>query len=393
MWRGTDADDAGDPRAERAVVRRVRAWRAVGAFARRERGAGEKNVLLHESPRALCTRPCSRAGCFGGVAQSFIVSPFELVKIKQQSAGVGAGVVLAAARELTSALARGVLSEGLGATLLRDGVPHGVWFVAYEWSKTALEERFPPKDVNGKPAAFAAAAPLAAGAFAATRRGASGTHSTSSRRACRRRCKTRSAHGAGGDRARDGPRGGGGLGGGLYRFNMKLLRAVPASAVAFFAYEGMRWLDEQNPASEGKVEFWYHKSESGTARGWWRSRAAGTTAGAKARGASVGLDATNFFHRLERSRNGDCKKPNALAVIDEELIIASNAKTRRRFSRVSRKRFSRDAPILSVTKNVFRVGESRFPCGPVGSIFFRGKGKVRKVAMTARNQSFWLRGC
>jgi hypothetical protein len=29
---------------------------------------------------------------------------------------------------------------GSGATLLRDGVPHGAWFVAYEWSKRHLAE-------------------------------------------------------------------------------------------------------------------------------------------------------------------------------------------------------------------------------------------------------------
>lgn len=67
----------------------------------------------------------------------------------------------------TSLVASGVFSrqvawKGLEATLLRDGLPHGVWFASYEYTKTYLEkmESINPKE-NG---AFIS---LFSGAFAA----------------------------------------------------------------------------------------------------------------------------------------------------------------------------------------------------------------------------------
>ena len=70
----------------------------------------------------------------GGIAQSLAVAPAELLKVQRQ---VGGGAATAGAG-LRAAVARAgprVLFRGLGATLLRDGVPHGVWFAAYEWAK------------------------------------------------------------------------------------------------------------------------------------------------------------------------------------------------------------------------------------------------------------------
>ena len=80
--------------------------------------------------------PVFCGGVVGGVLQSFVVSPFELVKIRQQASG---GAVTLAVSTLTGNLGRvGLCTRGLGATLLRDGVPHGVWFAAYEWSKRRM---------------------------------------------------------------------------------------------------------------------------------------------------------------------------------------------------------------------------------------------------------------
>ena len=214
LWRGTTPMTLVIP-AQNALL--FAGYGAGERWARsRADGSGASDTSASSSSsgaaRSLNLLPVFVGGCFGGVAQSFIVSPFELVKIKQQSAGVGAA---SAAKEAAARLGSGVLWRGLGATLLRDGLPHGVWFVAYEWSKTALEERFPPKDVNGKPAAFAAATPLAAGAFAATAAwGVGYPFDAVKTRAGGGAAKPGIGSGAGGDRARDGPRGGGGLGGG-----------------------------------------------------------------------------------------------------------------------------------------------------------------------------------
>ena len=82
--------------------------------------------------------PVFVGGCVGGVLQSFVVSPFELVKIRQQASG---GAVTLAVSTLAGNLGRvGLATRGLGATLLRDGVPHGVWFAAYEWSKRSMKD-------------------------------------------------------------------------------------------------------------------------------------------------------------------------------------------------------------------------------------------------------------
>ena len=76
-------------------------------------------------------------GCTGGVLQSFIMSPVEYVKVMQQVVGTNATSATA------NVVASGIFSlagtwKGLGATLLRDGIPHGVWFASYEYAKTEL---------------------------------------------------------------------------------------------------------------------------------------------------------------------------------------------------------------------------------------------------------------
>ena len=116
-------------------------------------------------PRVAAPRLLRRVA--GGVLQSFAASPFELVKIRQQAAG---GAVTLAVSTLTGNLGRvGLCTRGLGATLLRDGVPHGVWFAAYEWSKRRMVQasRDDDDDEATTSRRTDAAVPLCAGAFAA----------------------------------------------------------------------------------------------------------------------------------------------------------------------------------------------------------------------------------
>ena len=89
-------------------------------------------------------------GCVGGILQSFLMSPVELIKVHQQiyteQSALAAGkyvvnTVVAGGGSSSAATAATGLSlwRGLGATLLRDGIPHGVWFVSYEMCKNYLE--------------------------------------------------------------------------------------------------------------------------------------------------------------------------------------------------------------------------------------------------------------
>jgi solute carrier family 25 (mitochondrial carnitine/acylcarnitine transporter), member 20/29 len=115
--------------------------------------------------------PVFVGGCAGGVAQSFLMSPVEWVKVQTQ---VVAGVeARATAWHATQQLLRpSVMTCGLTATLLRDGIPHGVWFASYEWCKNALDAR---NTMTSDDTAIAASEthrqltiPLVSGAFAAT---------------------------------------------------------------------------------------------------------------------------------------------------------------------------------------------------------------------------------
>jgi solute carrier family 25 carnitine/acylcarnitine transporter 20/29 len=98
--------------------------------------------------------PVFVGGCTGGIVQSFLMSPVEWIKVQTQVEGKQA---LVASRQLMSQWTR-----GLNATLLRDGIPHGVWFASYEWCKTSLE------DQTTSEAHRALSIPLFSGAFAAT---------------------------------------------------------------------------------------------------------------------------------------------------------------------------------------------------------------------------------
>ena len=84
--------------------------------------------------------PVFMGGVCGGIVQSFVVAPFELLKVNQQVRGGSAKDV---AERLTRNSWRNiaVAFRGLGPTVLRDGVPHGVWFASYEYFKRKCVER------------------------------------------------------------------------------------------------------------------------------------------------------------------------------------------------------------------------------------------------------------
>jgi solute carrier family 25 carnitine/acylcarnitine transporter 20/29 len=150
------------------------------------------------------------------------MSPVELVKVKQQVIGVDL-------IKTTGEVSRGLLShvgwKGLGATLWRDGIPHGVWFASYQWCKDILESK-----IGGTPRHDSVTIPLTSGAFAATTAWAVGYPFDL--------IKTRiqvSPNPQGiietAMELRQEP-------GGLYRgFGLKLVRAIPASMIGFTVYE------------------------------------------------------------------------------------------------------------------------------------------------------------
>eukprot|EP00903_Cladosiphon_okamuranus_P014032 g13049.t1 len=195
-------------------------------------------------------------GCAGGFAQSFIMSPVELVKVRLQLAdgavlsaagttptvtapaggngGAGEAFALAAGVVRSFGLS-GLLSTGLGATMGRDVLPHGVWFATYEWCKQEFSRREGVKaSDNG---ALSVGAQLASGGIAATTAWIVGYPFDV--------IKTRIQ----GVRIEEASRRSGVLAtarqmakvdgaGVFYRgFGLKLARAVPMSMIGFFAYE------------------------------------------------------------------------------------------------------------------------------------------------------------
>lgn len=156
------------------------------------------------------------------------------MKVTQQVAG-------ASASSATTNVARGLFStsgawRGLSATLLRDGIPHGVWFASYEYAKTSLTlySRSGSSEECDK-GETDVAIPMLSGAFAATTAWLVGYPADL--------IKTRIQAGSGDrgilDVTRELIRESGGrpiLG--LYRgLTLKLCRAIPASAIGFLTYE------------------------------------------------------------------------------------------------------------------------------------------------------------
>ncbi|GAX27380.1 hypothetical protein FisN_17Lh238 [Fistulifera solaris] len=162
-------------------------------------------------------------GCTGGVLQSFLMSPVELIKVSQQCD------LQADAISKGKTVARSMFSSsswrGLSATLLRDGIPHGVWFASYEACKDILTPFMGKDNV---------AVPLSSGAVAATVAWAVGYPFDL--------IKTRQQAGSNLSVTETASRliaeADGRVIQGLYSgFRLKLLRAVPASMIGFSVYE------------------------------------------------------------------------------------------------------------------------------------------------------------
>jgi solute carrier family 25 carnitine/acylcarnitine transporter 20/29 len=79
------------------------------------------------------------AGCFSGMIQAAILSPFELVKVQQQTYGPGALGLQAATRRIVARHGMRGLFRGSWATLLRDGPTFGVYFTSYNHVKDVTE--------------------------------------------------------------------------------------------------------------------------------------------------------------------------------------------------------------------------------------------------------------
>ena len=175
-------------------------------------------------------------GCTAGVAQSFLMSPVELIKINQQV--IGRSLTSAMSTIMHGAFSREIAWKGLGATLLRDGIPHGIWFASYEYTKIYLTET---KGVD-KLSHSTASISLISGAFAAfaawgvgypfdiikTRIQAS-TGSSMTTKISVGQATREILNEAKGQPFRTFYRG----------FWLKIAKAVPASAINFFVYESV----------------------------------------------------------------------------------------------------------------------------------------------------------
>jgi len=204
-------------------------------------------------------------GCAGGILQSFVMSPIELIKISQQVKSVSAATTSAISGLLRCSNGNGYYSawRGLGATLLRDGIPHGVWFVSYEYAKVELTA-FTAKmrrgsknvvegiddDENRSSSSSSTSAttnntedeiaiPMLSGAFAATTAWGVGYPFD----LIKTRIQAGTSTGGIISTAKDIIKESSSLDGsracyGLYRgFGLKLLRSIPASAIGFLVYE------------------------------------------------------------------------------------------------------------------------------------------------------------
>jgi solute carrier family 25 (mitochondrial carnitine/acylcarnitine transporter), member 20/29 len=166
-------------------------------------------------------------GCTGGLLQSFFMSPVELIKVTQQINDVKSLSTASIALSMK-------WTSGLNATILRDGIPHGVWFVAYDVTKTAWQQQ---QQDSSSSSQFTG--PLVAGAVAATV--AWGVGYPADLIKTRIQASSSSVDGHNPtitirDVARDIVRKSGYRG--LYQgFGLKLVRSIPASMIGFSVYE------------------------------------------------------------------------------------------------------------------------------------------------------------
>ena len=175
-------------------------------------------------------------GSLGGVTQSFLMSPVELVKIQRQcvpqmaSAGTAAASLTSPTTASASLTVWKVPARGLGATLLRDGIPHGVWFVSYQWCKDIMEQQHPERFGP-------VATSLTSGAVAATIAWAVGYPADLVKTRIQATTTTTGSDQGILETTRQIIRETGSWRG-LYKgFGWKLVRAIPASMVGFGVYE------------------------------------------------------------------------------------------------------------------------------------------------------------
>ncbi|KAG7336588.1 mitochondrial carrier protein [Nitzschia inconspicua] len=188
--------------------------------------------------------PVFVGGCTGGVVQSFLMSPVEWVKVQTQVvAGAGGSEARATAWHATQQLLRpSIMTCGLTATLLRDGIPHGVWFVSYEWCKNVLDAKNVTSDDDNNNAMAVASEthrqltiPLVSGAFAATMAWGVGYPFDIIKTRIQATSSHKSVYATAMELVQEAN---GSVVRGLYRgFGLKLVRSVPASMITFTTYE------------------------------------------------------------------------------------------------------------------------------------------------------------
>jgi solute carrier family 25 (mitochondrial carnitine/acylcarnitine transporter), member 20/29 len=200
--------------------------------------AGSPHTNTNTTDAAHKYRAIFVGGCTGGVVQSFVMSPVELVKVAQQ-------VHARTLRQAWHSLQRHWWTAGLGATVLRDGIPHGVWFVAYEASKDVLQRQQVQTSEMGDVTITADSfyskfgIPLLAGAIAATTAWGVGYPAD----VIKTRIQAASSNGktplgivaTAHELIQEAE---GQVWKGLYRgFGLKLVRSIPASMIGFTTYE------------------------------------------------------------------------------------------------------------------------------------------------------------
>jgi len=188
-------------------------------------GVGQKYAEMTSSSNPLL--PIFIGGFSGGILQSFLMSPVELIKISQQC-NMQTSALTAGTKVAVEMVQSSTIWRGLTATLLRDGLPHGVWFASYEVTKNTLEQ------LMGKDTVLV---PLVSGANAATVAWLVGYPADV--------IKTKQQAGSslgvlalGRQLVREAN---GNVIQGLYQgFGLKLFRAVPASMIGFSVYEAVK---------------------------------------------------------------------------------------------------------------------------------------------------------
>lgn len=126
----------------------------------------------------------------------------------------------------------------MNATLLRDGIPHGVWFLSYEMCKNKLECYYSENDkyaISSNNQSKSFLIPLLSGAYAATVAWAVGYPFD----IIKTRIQAGTSNGGILQTAQDiVAESNGRMIAGLYRgFGLKLMRAIPSSAIGFLVYE------------------------------------------------------------------------------------------------------------------------------------------------------------